>query len=131
MPVISSYVGGGDCLWASLSTNAPRQRKFVRPHFNGKKLSAVVHACHPSNSKNLKIGRSWSTLVWAKEREPISKITRAKRARWMAQAVECLPSKHKAGFKPQYHTHTHKIYIFVFSHILLFRLCNQPFLYSF
>jgi hypothetical protein len=34
----------------------------VKPHLNGKKkkkkLGVVVHTCHPSNSRKLKIGRS-------------------------------------------------------------------------
>jgi hypothetical protein len=26
----------------------PRQKKFPKPHLNGKNLSTVAHACHPS-----------------------------------------------------------------------------------
>jgi hypothetical protein len=38
-----------------------------------------------------------------KKQDPVSKITRAKRARGVAQTVEDLPSKCKAlKFKPQY-----------------------------
>jgi hypothetical protein len=43
----------------------------------------------------LKIGRMWSRLTWAKKQDPISKITRTKRIRGGAQAVEHLSSKHE------------------------------------
>jgi hypothetical protein len=43
-----------------------------------------------------KIGGSQSRLVWAKVRDPISKITRAKRAGSVTQTAEQLPSQFKA-----------------------------------
>jgi hypothetical protein len=38
----------------------------------------TVYACHPIYSRKLKIGRSWSRLAWAKKKDPISNIARAK-----------------------------------------------------
>jgi hypothetical protein len=38
----------------------------MRPHFNGRKLGVVMHACHPSYGRKHKIGRSQSKLAWAK-----------------------------------------------------------------
>jgi hypothetical protein len=64
----------------------------MRPHLNGKKLDVVVHACHLSKGGKHKTGRSWSRSAWSKSETP-SKITRAKRAGGMAQAVKHLPSK--------------------------------------
>jgi ribosomal protein L31 len=61
-----------------------------------KKLKVVVQACHPSFSGKCKIGGSKSRLTWAKKRDPIFKITRAKRTGGVTQAVELQPSKHKA-----------------------------------
>jgi hypothetical protein len=49
----------------------------------------VVLTSQPSNGGKHKIGGSRF------RQDTTSKITRAKRARGMAQAVECLPSKHK------------------------------------
>jgi predicted S18 family serine protease len=51
----------------------------------------------------------WSRLAWSKKQDPISKITRVKRAGDMVQTIERLPSKCEAlSSKPQYtHTHTH------------------------
>jgi hypothetical protein len=38
----------------------------VRLHLSGKKLGVVVHACHFSNSRKLKIEGSLSTPAWRK-----------------------------------------------------------------
>jgi hypothetical protein len=40
--------------------------------------------------------KSQSMLAWTKKQDPISKITRVKRAEGVNQAVEYLPHKHKA-----------------------------------
>jgi hypothetical protein len=58
---------------------------FVRPHLNRKKLGVVVHICHPSNCRKPK-----TRPVWGKKEDPISKITRAKRAGGVAQEVQQL-----------------------------------------
>jgi hypothetical protein len=58
-----------------------------------KKVGVVVHTCHPSNDRKCKIGGSELRLAWAKKQNPICKISRAKRAGGMAQAVEHLPSR--------------------------------------
>jgi hypothetical protein len=56
----------------------------------------VAWACHPSYGGKLNIGGSQSKTTWTKKREPISKITKAKRAGNVTQVVECLLSKLKA-----------------------------------
>jgi hypothetical protein len=38
----------------------------LRLYLNGKKLGMVVHACHPSYGRKLKIGGSESRPAWAK-----------------------------------------------------------------
>jgi hypothetical protein len=48
----------------------PSQR-VVRLHLNGKKLSMVVGACHPSYGRKYIIGRSRSRSAWTK-RETLS-----------------------------------------------------------
>jgi hypothetical protein len=30
----------------------------------------------------------------------------------VTEVAECLPSKHKEEFKPEYHTHTHEVFLF-------------------
>jgi hypothetical protein len=40
----------------------------MRPHLNGKKMGMVVHACHPSYRRKLKIRGLQSRLVWAKSK---------------------------------------------------------------
>jgi hypothetical protein len=53
----------------------------------------MVHTCHPRYyGGKYKIGRLWSRLAWRKQ-DSISKITRAKRAGHITQAVETLPSE--------------------------------------
>jgi hypothetical protein len=56
---------------------SPGKKKFTRPHLNRKKLILVVYTCHTRYGSKSKIGRWWSRPVWT-ERDPISKITRAK-----------------------------------------------------
>jgi hypothetical protein len=56
---------------------------------NGKKVTAVVSTCYLSDSRKLKIGELWFSP------DPISKLTRAKQARGMAQAVGYLCSKNE------------------------------------
>jgi hypothetical protein len=56
----------------------------------------VVHACNSSYLGNREIGRIMVQTSLGKKRDPISKITRAKRAGGVAQVVEPLPSKCKA-----------------------------------
>jgi hypothetical protein len=34
----------------------PGQENFMRPYLSGKKLEMVVHTCHPSYCRKLKIG---------------------------------------------------------------------------
>jgi hypothetical protein len=42
-------------------------------------------------------------LTWAKKQDPVSKTTRAKKARGVAQVIKHLPSKHESlSFKLQY-----------------------------
>jgi hypothetical protein len=42
-------------------------------------------------------------LTWAKKQDPVSKTTRAKQARGVAQVIKHLPSKHESlSFKLQY-----------------------------
>jgi hypothetical protein len=57
------------------------------------------------------VGGSPSRLVLGKIQDPISKVTKAKRAEDAAQVVEHPLSKKGPEFKPQYraraHTHTH------------------------
>jgi hypothetical protein len=50
--------------------------------------------CHLSGSEKLKLRGTQASL--GKKQDPISKITRAKSAGGVVQAVEGLPSKHKA-----------------------------------
>jgi hypothetical protein len=61
---------------------------YIDPHLNTM-VDMVVCACYPSypGSKSRKI---------AVQAGPDFKITKAKRARGMGQAVKCLPSKLKA-----------------------------------
>jgi hypothetical protein len=42
------------------------KKKFVRSHFNGKKLGMVACACHPNDGRLCKIVGLWSRLAWAK-----------------------------------------------------------------
>jgi hypothetical protein len=58
----------------------------------------VIHSCHPSDSRKLKIEGSWFRLAWQKRksRNLISKITRTQRARVVTQAVRHLHSKPEA-----------------------------------
>jgi hypothetical protein len=50
-----------------------------------------------------KIGGLWPRSAWAKKRDPISKLTRAKRAGIMAQVVQYLPGKCEVlNSNPQY-----------------------------
>jgi hypothetical protein len=61
----------------------------------------VGHTCHLSNRGKHKIGGLRSRLAWAK-RDPIFKITGAKRAGGVAEEVERLSSKSEAlSSKPQ------------------------------
>jgi hypothetical protein len=55
----------------------------------------VLHTCHLSDSREYKIRESQSRLPWAKNQDPISKITRAKFAGGIIKAVDCLPGKLK------------------------------------
>jgi hypothetical protein len=55
----------------------------------------VVHTCHPSGSRKLKIGGSQFRLAGAKSKT-VSKITREEKCGGMAQAVELLSYKYKA-----------------------------------
>jgi hypothetical protein len=73
------------------------QKKSMRPHLSGKKLSLVVHACLPSYVGSIKL-EGCGEAIWDKKQNCISKITRAKSVEGMAQVVEHLPSK----CKPQY-----------------------------
>jgi hypothetical protein len=60
----------------------------------------VAHACHPSNGEKHKVMGIASSRAWAKsEGDPMSKITRAKRAGGVAQGDECLLCKPEAKFK--------------------------------
>jgi hypothetical protein len=62
--------------------------------------------CHPNYSMKCKISQFKST--WAEKWDPISKITRAKKAGGMAQVVEWLPRNFKPWVQtPVPHTHTH------------------------
>jgi hypothetical protein len=65
-------------------------------HLSGKNLGVVAPACHPSYSRKHKTGDLWSRLASAKSKTLSPKITRAKRAGGMAQAVEHLSSKCQA-----------------------------------
>jgi hypothetical protein len=51
----------------------------MRPHFNGKKLGVMVHACHPSYWSSIN-GRVVVQANSGVKRYPISKITHPKRA---------------------------------------------------
>jgi hypothetical protein len=79
----------------------------TRPQINGKKLGRTVCTYHLSNGRKPKNRRiedqaksktlSLSLFFLNVLSETLSpKITRVKRARGMAQVVECLPSKCKA-----------------------------------
>jgi hypothetical protein len=59
------------------------------------KLSMVAHPCHPSHGRKYKIGGVVQASL-GKKPDPISKITRTKRARSVTQAVKHLSSKCKA-----------------------------------
>jgi hypothetical protein len=80
-------------------------KKLERPYLN-QHLDAKKCACHSSDRGSHKVQGSWyrwpgksKTLYPPKhsERDPISKMLRAKRAECMAQAGEHMP---KAGTKP-------------------------------
>jgi hypothetical protein len=58
---------------------------------------AVVHTCHSSNCEKLKIGGSLSRATWAKCKNSISKIIRAKR---VAQVVNGLTNKKPLSSTP-------------------------------
>jgi hypothetical protein len=58
-----------------------------------RKLGLVMHTVHPNYNEKPKIGGLWSRTAWAIKQDPISKITRVKRAGGIAEAVESLPSK--------------------------------------
>jgi hypothetical protein len=66
-------------------------KMFARAYLNGKKAGMVMYACYLSDSGNFKIGELQFKSVWAKNGDPISKISRAKRTGDMAQELECLP----------------------------------------
>jgi hypothetical protein len=57
-------------------------KSYVRTHLNRKKLGVVAYTCHPSQGKKLKIGGLWFGDSLTKN--PISKITKAKRGRDVA-----------------------------------------------
>jgi hypothetical protein len=59
-------------------------------------LGVMICSCHPSYSGRYKTGDLRSRPAWAKKRDHISKITRAKCAGGMAQGAECLPIKCEA-----------------------------------
>jgi hypothetical protein len=63
-----NYTRGWD--WEVRGSRPARAKKVCKSHLNIKKekkknLSAVVHACHPSNSGKHKIGGSQPRLTWA------------------------------------------------------------------
>jgi hypothetical protein len=63
----------------------PRQKKFVGPHINRKKSWAWWCICNPSNRGKLKLEDHCSGWT-SKKRDPISKITKAKKATaWLKQ----------------------------------------------
>jgi hypothetical protein len=72
---------GGSQFEASLGKN------LLRPHLNGKKLEVVARACHHIYGRKYKIRITVQSGL-GKKQDPISKITRAKRAGGMAQEVE-------------------------------------------
>jgi hypothetical protein len=77
-----------------MAPGQPRQKMFA--HLNRNKLSVVAHASHPNDNWQCKVGCSWFVLAWAKrECDSTSKITRAKRAGGVAQALKHIPCKHK------------------------------------
>jgi hypothetical protein len=53
--------------------------------------------CLPSHSRRLKTGESWFKPACAKKQNPTSKITRAKRDRGIAQAIEHCLARVKPG----------------------------------
>jgi hypothetical protein len=59
-------------------------------------MGVMVHACHPSNGRKLKIGGAQHRLAWAKKQDAISKTLEQKGAGDIAQEVECLPSRREA-----------------------------------
>jgi hypothetical protein len=59
-----------------------------------KKLSGVACAYKPSYMGSLSRRTAVQGWPWTKTREPISKITKAKRAGGIAQVIEFLPSKY-------------------------------------
>jgi hypothetical protein len=72
-----------------IAPGQPGQNSLRNPISMEKKLGRVVHACHPSNGR---------------KQDPISIITRAKRAGGVAQAVEHLNSNPSTAAK---HVHTY------------------------
>jgi hypothetical protein len=100
VPVIPSHVGGwdqGDC-----GSRQARAKRFARPYLR-KKLGVVVHTCPTSYLRKAKIGGSWSRQAWAEKWDPISKITRAKRAGGVAQVIRVFVwQAWSPEFKPQY-----------------------------
>jgi hypothetical protein len=65
---------------------ASSDKKFARPHLNGKKkkLGVTGHTCHPNNSKKLKIGQP------GQKARLYLKNNQSKKAGDMAQAIENL-----------------------------------------
>jgi hypothetical protein len=51
----------------------------------------IAHTYHPSSCKKYKIEGSQFRLAWVRSKTPMSKITRAKMTKGMAQAVEHRP----------------------------------------
>jgi hypothetical protein len=72
---IPSYVGDWD--WEDHGSK-PAMVKSLRPHLNKKKLAVGGHACQSSDGGKCKIG--FCSAAWEKKQDPISKITRAKKA---------------------------------------------------
>jgi hypothetical protein len=82
-------------IWRSTLPGQFRQKKSENPILMKKEnLGAVTGTCHPSNDGKFKISVSWSRMIWAKSKTPISKIIRAKKVGGLAQAIEphCLAS---------------------------------------
>jgi hypothetical protein len=85
-----SYLEGWDQEdWSSKQAQA---EKFAKPHQNRKSWVWLVHTYNLSHSEKLKI----PGCPWAKKWDTIFKITRAKRAGDMVEAVEHLSDKHEA-----------------------------------
>jgi hypothetical protein len=52
-------------IWKVAIPDHPGQKKFTRPHLNGKKAAMVMYTCYPSDSGKCKEVR-WFRLAWTK-----------------------------------------------------------------